>query len=310
MAAIKRIWREELHPRDRHGRFTSGSGDSTPSTPDITTPTPPTPADVSRMADNAIRRATGRGGVTRRRERGMPDTISTQRIPLTEGTVISVERTADGRTSIVHNGRRTELTDQSAKKFAGELDLAVDWNPGDYEDIPGVGRITKTSGGYQLDFDNGDSITLNRRESIKLLRAVEQAPASSRIETGAGPLDTFIADRNMLGFRHLGDDGRPVEVTFNKPSADKIKNAYDQLLDDIDMDINDGTRKPVYAKEISTNVGRVRIEITGPGKGDGPDDVTYIIPTEGSDWGIAITGPNSYTWYRAMGNVREELGWN
>jgi len=309
VAAIKRIWREELHPRDNWGRFTHRDGGGTPSAPTPQQATP-TPADVSRMADSAIRRAAGRGGITRRPERGMPNTIARLSVPLSKGTIISVERTADGRTSIVHNGRRTNLTDQNAKRFTNELDLAVDWDPGDSETIQGVGRITKTSSGYQIDLDNGDSLTLTRRDAIKLNKAIETAPASSRVETGAGPLDIFVADRNMLGFRHLGDDGSPVEITFNKPSADKIRNAYNQLIDDIDDDIAQGTRKPVYAKEISTNVGRVRVEITGPGDGSGPEDSLYIIPTEGSDWGIAVTGPNTGRWYRAMDRVREEFGWN
>lgn len=308
MAAIKRIWREELHPRDNWGRFTHRDGGGTPSAPTPQQATP-TPADVSRMADSAIRRAAGRGGITRRPERGMPNTIARLSVPLKSGGTIDIERHGDGTTTLNHNGRRINLTDQHINDLPRALVITDDWDSGDSEDYPGFGRLTKITSGYRIDFENGGSAHLTRRELTKLSQAIERAPSAQRVETGYGPLDVFANDPNKATIRHLGDDGRPVEVTFTAPAFGRILAAYGELLDDIDIDLDEGTRRPTYSKTVNTNVGRVRVEITGTGNGSGPDDTILIVPTKGYDWGMAISGPNSRAWYDAMAGVREYLNW-
>jgi hypothetical protein len=261
--------------------------------------------DLSQMADNAIRKAAGRGGLSSRPERGMPDAISSSSVPLSGGGDLGVDRHVDGSVSLTSGGRRTTMPKDAAQRLAGTLRLADDWERGDEENIPGVGRLTKVSGGYQLDLPGGNRVGLSRREAVKLDQAIERSDASTRVDTGYGDADVFVADGNKIGFRHLGDDGRPVEVVFNKSSFNKIVDTFNRLVDDIDLDGPD--RKPVYSGEFSTNVGRVRVEMTGLGRD--PGDRLRIGPAEGDAWGLVVAGRAQDAWYDAMSNAQEQLEW-
>lgn len=303
MSIAKRAWNEALHPRDDDGRFTHKGGGTSgaPSTP--TMPARQVP-DISRMADNAIRRAAGRGGITRRPERGMPDAIASIPVKTKSGATIGVHRHADGSLTIDAGGRRTTMTKEQAKRFTDQLDLAQDWPRGDSEDIPGAGRITRVSGGYQVDLAGGGRLDLTFRDGKVLDQTIQRSAGSTRVDTGYGDADVFIADRNKIGFRHLGDDGRPVEIVLDKTSYTKIDRTIDRLIDEMDEDGPD--RKPLYAGELSTNVGRVRVEMTGWRE---PGSVLRIIPAEGGDWGLVIDGSAQEAWYFATSDAKEALQW-
>ena len=301
MSIAKRAWNEALHPRDDDGRFTHKGGGTSgaPSTP--TMPARQVP-DISRMADNAIRRAAGRGGVSRRPERGMPDAIASIPVKLKNGAAIGVHRHVDGSVTLDADGRRLTMTREGADRFRLDLAEAEDWDRGDSEDIPGVGRLTRVSGGYQVDLAGGGRLDLTFRDAKLLDQTIERSAGSRRVDTGYGDADVFIPDRNKIGFRHLGDDGRPVEIVFDKSSFMKIDRTIDRFIDEIDFE----QRKPLYTSEFNTNVGRVRVEMNG---WRGPNDFLRITPAEGDDWGLVIAGPAHSAWGDATSNAKEVLQW-
>ncbi len=306
---VKRVWNEAAHPRDNDGKFASGRGGGNLSA--ISGALGRASAvgaapNVSQMVDNAIRKASGRGGITSRPERGMPDAIASARVPLAGGGDLDVDRHVDGGVSLTSGGRRTALQKDAAKRLSDTLSLAQDWERGDEEDIPGVGRLAKVTGGYELHLADGSRVGLSRREGVKLEQALGRSDASTRVDTGFGDADVFVTGDKKIGFRHLGDDGRPVEVTFDKSSFRKINQTIDRLIDDIDLDGPD--RKPVYSGEFNTNVGRARVELTGWGDKE-PNAKLRIGPADGDAWGLIVQGGAHSQWWDAMYNAQDALGW-
>lgn len=304
-----RAWNEDAHPRDNDGKFTHGRGGGNMSAISGAlgrASAVGTAPNVSQMVDNAIRKASGRGGITSRPERGMPDAISSASVPLSGGGNLGVDRHVDGSVSLTAGGRRTTMPRDVAKRLTDTLLLAEDWDRGEEENIPGVGRVTKVTGGYQLELPGGNRVGLTRREAVKLEQAIERSDGSTRVDTGYGDTDVYVADGKKVGLRHLGDDGRPVEVVFDKSSFRKISQTVDRLIDDWDFDGLD--RKPVYSGEFSTNVGRVRVELTGWGTGD-PGNRLRIGPADGDAWGVVVRGDAHRAWGHAMENAQDALGW-
>lgn len=272
-------WKEHLHPRASDGKFGSGGGGSSAG-------------------------GSGQPSVSGSAARGMPDTIASSNITLSGGGTATLARHADGGLSIgdgTHSSR--PLTAQQGGKLLDTLAVADDWDPGDSETLPGVGRITRERGGYQVDLDDGPSLKLSSRDVTRMETANEQLGKSSRMDTGNGDLDVF-SDGKKIGFRHLGDDGRPVEVTFNRSSANKISRVVDGFIDDIDDP--DTPAKDTYTKDVATNAGKVRVTMHGNWGGTNPGDRLTVMPVDGDDWGIVVDGPQQQKWGDAMSKLLDE----
>lgn len=292
------VWREEDHPRDRLGRF--GHGNGTPSH-----------HDGGGHGGGGSARAgsshTGTGtGSSASGQKGMPKTLASAEVPLKAGGTLSIGREHDGdRITLTHSGHSTTLSRDGAHKLARQLTLADDWDPGEEDTIDGGGHIRKTSASsYDVTLPDGTKLTLSRRDAVKFEQALEGLDASTRIDTGNGDLDVFSPGRGKIGYRHLGDDGRPVEVVFDRKSYRKISDAIDRIIDDVD---DPDITKPVTRRVVSTNAGKVSVELFGKWGGRNPGDRLEIMPVDdNAGWGIVIDGPQQRDWADANDRIMQE----
>src|SRR5690606_25224853 len=105
------------------------------------------------------------------------------------------------------------------------------------------------------------------------------------------------------GFRHVGNDGSPVEVEFNARSMARIRRAMNVVYEGFDEDDPDGPDEGVTEVDVDTNAGKVRVQLDGEWRGDGPADRLWILPVDHNEWGIVVSGDRQ----DAFGDVLEEL---
>lgn len=227
---------------------------------------------------------------------GMPSTLARSTVSLSRGGEARLERHDSGDVSIASGSSTRRLTPQQATSVLDTLSVADDWDPGDDETIPGVGTITRERSGVRLDLDDGPTLDLTSRDVTRMERAREQLDQAERINTGNGDLDIY-PDGKKVTFRHLGDDGSPVEVAFNRSSVSKLSATIDRMLDDPDTGA-------AQSRTVSTNVGKVHVELAGEwGK---PGSTLTITPADGNDWGIVVDGPHQQDWGRAVSSILDE----
>ncbi|MET9339267.1 hypothetical protein [Nonomuraea sp. NPDC003804] len=267
-------WDPSEHPRDGDGQFASTGGGGRHSKPSTG--------------------GSGRGAAGGRL--GMPDTIASSQVTLSKGGTASISRTAGGETSISNGSNSKKLSKQQAKSLFDTLAVSTDWDDGDSETLPGIGKITRQRGGVNLALDDGPTMDLADRDITRMERAHEQTGLSSRVDTGNGAADVFV-DGKKIGIRTPGG-----EVTFNRSSFAKIDKAIDALIDD--MDDPDTPARDTYSKTVSTNAGKVSVEITGDWGSE--DSRMEIRPADGGDWGITIDGPHHSAWGDAMSQALDE----
>lgn len=287
-------WNPADHPRDGDGQFANSPGGGA--------------SDTSKMADAAIRRAAGRAPALRQRtENGMPDALATHEIPLTGGGVVKLDRHLDGGISLTSGPRSTTPVSRNAlKKLFGQASLAEDWDPGEEQALPGIGHVRKKSSSqYEVTLPDGSKVDLARRDIARILKSLERIDSAARVNTDYGPIDVFPVDAKTLGIRHLGDDGRPVEILLNRGSFEKIDRAVNGIIDDIDLDGDQAVTRRV----VSTNAGKVSVEMFGDGRATNPRSELNIGPVDGDAWGVIVDGPHLRDWYSAMESVALGLEW-
>jgi hypothetical protein len=265
--------------RDNNGKFAETSG------------------GVSKMADDAIRRATGRP--TTQTQRGMPDNLSGTSVSLKGGGSVGVNRRLDGSITLDNNGREAAFTKDGIRRLLSKLTLADDWDRGDSERVDG-NTVTKIGPDrYEATLADGTRLQLTHRDIVKLEQSIGRSEGSSRIDTGYGDVDIVVGDKTV-GIRHLGDDGRPVEVAFDKRSYGRISDAIGGIIDDIDL--AEPGEEPKRQRDVNTNAGKVRIEINERG-------TMSITPVGSTAWGIVVDNGQSDAWYRAWSNAGEAMEW-
>ncbi|MFI7691778.1 hypothetical protein ACIBQ6_22105 [Nonomuraea sp. NPDC049655] len=270
-------WNAADHPRDGDGQFARSAGGGS-----------------SHASDSP-------SGGRRRGRQGMPDTLASGSVVLSKGGAGTIERHANNDVSIGDGNSSKRLTPDQATKLLNTLSVADDWDAGETEHLPGVGTVTRTKGGVRADLDDGPSLELTQRDVTRLEREHERADQATRVDTGNGDVDVF-PDGKKIGIRHLGNDGTPVEVAFNKTSLSKISSTIDQFIDDMDDAYTPA--KDSYSKTVSTNVGKVRVDLSGRwGK---PGSTLTISPEGGDDWGVAVDGAHQHDWSRAVSNLIDE----
>ncbi|MBP2704408.1 hypothetical protein JOL79_11345 [Microbispora sp. RL4-1S] len=295
--AERGTWKEQDHPRGYHGRFGHGGGASH------------TGSDHGGGGSSGHTPTTGAGstGGGGGSGRGMPSVLATTEVPLKSGGTLTVDRHQDGdRITLTHNGHTTAMSRDNAHTLARQLDLADDWDKGDEESFDGVGRIHKTGAGqYEVTLHDGATLNLTRRDNVKLEQALDGLDSAARVDTGNGDLDVYSPARKKIAFRMLGTDGTPVEAVFDRASWTKVDRAIDRIIDDIDdPDITNPTTK----RELTTNLGKVSVEIHGTWTGGRPlKDRLEILPEQG-DWGIVVDGPQQRDWHDAVSTISTNSG--
>jgi hypothetical protein len=275
-------WDPGEHPRDGDGKFA------------------PSPGGGKDSAPSAGKSKSSSG-------RGMPKTLATSRIQRTGGGTLTMSRHADGSRDISDGQHTATLSRVQANNLITTLELADSegWPAGESDDVPGVGTITaRGRGRYDIAFDDGGAMTVTGREASRMGAADRQLDKAHRINTAAGEIDVYADGNRKIGIRHLGDDGKPVEVLFNRASFEKISDAITSIVDDIDL-AQPGD-EPARTKTVSTNVGKVTVEVVGDSMKDGPGNRIVIAPADGGDWGVVIDGKSQGDWYDAASNILYE----
>lgn len=316
-------WNPRDHPRDDDGKFASGGGGGGGG---AAAPRPSGPGrgrrgglghlggtaigyaashnSGSRSSDHSGGGGGPSGGNPSASPRGMPTAVASDSVQLTKGGNATLERHANGGLSIGDGTRSSKpLTSGQSRQLLDTLGLSEDWPPGEEEALPGVGRVTRQRGGVQLDLDDGFSLSLTHRDARRLEVSADRLAKASRVDTGHGELDVF-PDGKKIGFRHLDGDGRPVEAVFTRSAADKISSTIDRFIDD--MDDPDLPVKDVYSKDISTNLGKVRVTLQGNWGSTNPGDRLTITPVDGGDWGITVDGSRQRAWSSALDDFLDE----
>ncbi|OPG13633.1 hypothetical protein [Microbispora sp. GKU 823] len=290
-------WREGDHPRGYHGRFGHGGGSPSNHT---------SGGGGGRAGDSPAGGGPSRPDSGASGEKGMPKVLASAEVPLKSGGTLKLDREHDGdRITLTHGDHSTSLSRDGAHKLARELTLADDWGTGEEDTFDGAGHIRKTGpGAYDVTLPDGTKLTMSRRDAVKFEQTLEGLDASSRVDTGNGDLDVFSPGRGKIGYRHLGDDGSPVEVVFDRKSYRKISDTIDRIIDDVDAP---DVTKPVTRREISTNAGKVSVELFGKWGGRNPGDRLEIMPVDGDPgWGMVIDGPQQRDWADANDRIMQE----
>src|SRR5690606_6519650 len=147
------------------------------------------------------------------------------------------------------------------------------------------------------------SVTLRTRDGDNHQGAFDRGRAATRLDTGPGELDMYLTDDKRFGCRHVGNDGRPVEVEFSARPMARIRRAVDVVYEGLDEDDPDGPDEGVTEVNIDTNAAKVGVQLDGEWRRDGPADRLWILPVDHNEWGIVVSGDRQ----DAFGDVLEEL---
>lgn len=291
-------WTEHDHPRDPDGKF-AGSG-------------------------------AGRAGGTSRR--GMPDAIAGADIPIRGGDEIALDSHLDGSITIATPKGSVRLPEESVsdlRYYLGDLSLEgrdageEAWIKRTELDADSRPRSTLAAlvrkdgeGKYSLRLAQGDApsaaelrdapaLQLNGKDLSSIDNALTRMKASSRVDTGNGDLDVFLTDDKKFSFRHLGDDGHPVETKFDAKSFARLNHAIDVVIDGFDENDPTGPDEGVTQVDVKTNVGKVRVELTGTWQGTSLGDRLKITPVQGDAWGIYVDGTQQQSFADAVSKISD-----
>ncbi|MEU6725483.1 hypothetical protein ABZ917_17390 [Nonomuraea wenchangensis] len=312
-------FRESAVARDREGKFASKASGGNASA--ISTAL----RDAARpdaVQDSPSRHSTGRG---------MPSIINGADIRTRDGKEIALDRHSDGTTTVTTNGTSITLN----KRATEELNRSLGDMAGDDADA-GESRYVRyhTTGAdkqpvthlvahiqkdgddsYSLrlasDSSNAEALTnapavnLSHNDIDKIDEALFRLDSSSRVPTDYGDIDVYPTDDGKIAFRHLGDDGTPVETAFNAASIERIRRAIDVVTEGFDEDDPDSPDAGVRRREVNTNTGKVRVELDGDWGGTGPGNVLRVTPATGDAWGVIVDGPNQSAFYDAIDRAEE-----
>jgi len=269
-------------------------------------------------------------------QRGMPDVIATSTVKLKGGGALKIGQRADGGMTLTGDHGDVTFDSQGAEDLRTSLRFAeTNMDIGGREVVKHqqvspdgvyttlIGQIDRTgSDSYQVRLDDDDPsfdeladnppLNLTGKDIDRITDTSIRFEAAARVDTGYGDADIFITDDNKFAFRHLGDDGKPVEVAFNSKSFAKIMGAvnvvgegFDEMEYFVKAPDPEADFPEVTSLDIPTNVGKVRVEQLGEWGGNGPNDRLMITPVDGDDWGIVVEGSKQSDWWDAMSEASE-----
>ncbi|MEV8637782.1 hypothetical protein AB0395_39660 [Streptosporangium sp. NPDC051023] len=277
-------WNEHDHPRDLDGTFAHGGG------------------GVRKPATSS---------------RGMPNILTGSDIPTRKGGEIALDRHVDGSLTITtktgtarlgpndisnlkHAVRdiNSEAHDPGFESWIKRVDTDADGRPKlahvmmlrkEDDDTYSL-RVGPNDSPSIAELQNAPALQLSSKDLDKIDDSLRRMDAASRVDTGYGDLDVYMTDDNKFAFRHLGDDGRPVEVVFDKKSFAKLDRATNVVVEGFDDSDPTGPDEGVTHVDVTTNVGKVRVEQLGEWRGNSPEDRFKITPVGHDNWGIYVEG--------------------
>ncbi|MER7213206.1 hypothetical protein ABT340_39600 [Streptosporangium sp. NPDC000239] len=267
------------------------------------------PADVGRRASGQPPSVTGPD------ERGMSATIASKQMRTTGGGSLTLHRqegsdythvtTADGQTYALTDDEVREVYFRVHDMDDGEFKVGENEGLVDKEGFL-FGQIMKVgSDRYDVQIDGKRAFTLSPKDATRLEQAGSDLSTAKRLDTEFGKIDVFSTGGGKVGVRHLGDDGKPLETTFNAGSWRKLGQAVDVVFEGFDEeDTNpNAPDSGVASKTVKTNVGNVTVQLKG--EWGAPDSSLSMMPEKG-DWGVVVDGPHMDAWLSAIAGVLEE----
>ncbi|HEY9370060.1 hypothetical protein [Streptomyces sp.] len=311
-------FKESAIARDQEGKF-ARKGSSGGNAPAISTALRDA-AGPDAVQDSPSRHSTGRG---------MPSIVAGADIRTRDGKEIALDRHSDGTSTIGVGDTTITVPNHAASNVSRRLqdltseDADVGTQHWVKDHATGPDGLPKTSivalvrkegpNAYSLRLAGPDAsadavlnappVTLAGRDIDNLDNALDRLNSSSRVDTGNGDLDTYTTDDHKFGFRHLGEDGTPVQAEFTPQSFARIRRAMNVVIDGFDDDDPDGPDEGVTHVDVDTNLGKVRVELNGEWQQDGPGNNLIISPAGGDGWGIVVDGDRQ----RAFSEALEDL---
>lgn len=316
MSVAGRVFDESKVRRDDDGKFTSKGGGGSSLLAGMGSPGESASAPVQ---DSPSRHSTGRG---------MPSILSGSDITVRGGKDIALDRHADGSYTLSTNTASVEVPPDALSN----LKSAVGYVASEDAEVGTEGWVSRINkdgsranfalirkdaeGKYSLRVAEGDRPSLdavrnapptdlNDRDVERINNSFERLGSADRVDTGYGDVDVAVTDDKKFVMRHLGDDGRPVDVALNAKSFARLQHAFDVLIEGFDEDDPDGPDEGVTRVDINTNVGKVRVELNGTWEGSDPGDRLRITPVSGDEWGIIVAGSSTRAFTEALDKIAE-----
>ncbi|MCC5574490.1 hypothetical protein IMZ11_02395 [Microtetraspora sp. AC03309] len=267
----------------------------------------------------------------------MPDTIASADITLHSGDELALDRHADGSLTLATERAQVTLQKHEAADltyYLGQMSAGAfgdgeeawikrtetnpDGTPGSFglavllrqdSDNTYSLHLAETSNPTPDDVRATPALRLGRKDVDQIENADADLSAASRVDTGNGDVDVFVNGEGNPAFRHLGDDGKPVEVAFTPKSFEKIVDAVNVVyegFDELEQFHKGDAADHVTRVDVPTSAGKVRVEAFGEWGDDKTGDRIEITAADDS-WGVVIDGSRFDEWSDAMTRVNDAV---
>lgn len=210
------------------------------------------------------------------------------------------------------------LDRSAAWKLADRLHLAANSEDREHDGEP---HAVHSDGGYahieehgpddirlQLGAD-GRQLKLSRKEAGELSDTLYRYGVAKRVDTGYGPLDTFVTDDDKVGFRMKDDHGKPTEVAFDRKDWQKIDSARGHVWQGFEEGTSEDT-PDIDDLTVKTSHGPVDVGWRGSREDQDPSGRLVVAPTDGAPWSIVVAGDHMLDFSNALSWIGEATGWN
>ena len=267
------------------------------------------PADVARRAAGKPPSQTGPG------ERGMPSTIDSRQV---NPNVTLHREEGDDYYHLSfkdENGqtRSVALTDAEVDEIVAQVRQSADEDEVDDSRILAdrdgftFGEVIKEGDNdFTVAIDDQFAFSLSKEDADRLGELSDQLSRARRFDNPTyGKVDIYDTGGAKVGIRHLGDDGRPVSIEFDRRSTKAINRALTAVYEGFDQydDDPDAPTEGLTAKTVRTNHGPVEVRLSGGAWGD-PNAELSILPTDPTaSWGVIIQGPQMDALWNAWQDI-------
>jgi hypothetical protein len=160
------------------------------------------------------------------------------------------------------------------------------------------------------DLDQRNGLALTDKQATAVEDTTVRLSVARRVNTGNGPMDTWVTEADGIGLRMKDEHGKPTEVVFPGKDWVKISAAVNVVSEGFDEDAipadapDDYEPPEVNRVTVKTKAGSVEIEWGGPRHDNSydPKSSITIVPLYTAPWSVAIDGDH-------MSEVLGRFGW-
>jgi hypothetical protein len=146
-------------------------------------------------------------------------------------------------------------------------------------------------------------VRLTERQVNGLDDTLARLGVARRMETGYGPLDMFVTEKDEIAFRMKDDNGGPTEVAFGRQDWRRIADATDLLVEGFD-ESGPEDQEEINDLVVKTSAGPVEMHWRGQRvePGYAPDSRLIMAPQYDAAWSMVVDGAH-------MSQVLGHFGW-